>query len=161
MVNRIPISRNGFARLRLELENLERRERHDVIRAIEVARGHGDLSENAEYHAAKERQSHVEGRILELKDKVSRAEIIDCSKVDCGRAVFGAIVALLDLETDKEVTYQLLGPDELDVKNGRISILSPLGKSLIGKTIGDEVVVQTPGGQRQFEVVNISAPAED
>jgi len=115
MTERMPISRMGFSRLRKELEQLERRERHDVIRAIEVAREHGDLKENAEYHAAKERQSHVEGRILELKDKLSRAEVIDCSEVSCNRAVFGTVVTMLDLDEDIEVTYQLLGSEESDV----------------------------------------------
>src|SRR5210317_194880 len=157
MIERMPISRKGFNRLRQELENLERRERHDVIRAIEVAREHGDLKENAEYHAAKERQGHIEGRILELKDKLSRAEVINCSEVKTDRAVFGTVVSLLDLDTDEEITYQLLGPEEADVKNGSISVLSPLGKSLIGKEVGDEVLAQTPGGKREFEVMDINA----
>ena len=116
MIERMPISRMGHERLKKELENLERRERHDVIRAIEVAREHGDLKENAEYHAAKERQGHVEGRILELKDKLSRAEVIDCSDVNCSRAVFGTVVNMLDMDEDVEVTYQLLGPEESDVE---------------------------------------------
>lgn len=161
MVERMPISRMGFARLRKELEHLERRERHDVIRAIEVAREHGDLKENAEYHAAKERQGHVEGRILELKDKLSRAEVIDCSEVSCNRAVFGTVVTMLDLDTDIEVTYQLLGPEESDVKNGSISIMSPLGRSILGKEVGDEVKVITPGGVREFEIISIAAPEND
>ena len=161
MVIRMPISRMGFDRLRKELDNLERRERHDVIRAIEVAREHGDLKENAEYHAAKERQGHVEGRILELKDKLSRAEVIDCSEVNCSRAVFGTVVTMLDLDEDVEVTYQLLGPEESDVGKGVISVQSPLGRAIIGKEIGDEVKVVTPGGIREFELINITAPASD
>ena len=161
MIMRMPISRMGFDRLRKELENLERRERHDVIRAIEVAREHGDLKENAEYHAAKERQGHVEGRILELKDKLSRAEVIDCSEVNCSRAVFGTVVTMLDLDEDVEVTYQLLGPEESNVEKGVISIQSPLGRAIIGKEIGDEVKVVTPGGIREFELMNITAPASD
>ncbi|MBW2466126.1 MAG: transcription elongation factor GreA [Deltaproteobacteria bacterium] len=161
MVNRMPISRMGFNRLRQELENLERRERPDVIKAIEVAREHGDLSENAEYHAAKERQGFVEGRILELKDKLSRAEVIDCSEVNCSRAVFGTVVTMLDLDTDVEVTYQLLGPEESDVAKGVISIQSPLGKAIIGKEIGDEVKVVTPGGIREFEIMDINSPEND
>ena len=161
MIERMPISRMGFDRLRKELENLERRERHDVIKAIEVAREHGDLKENAEYHAAKERQGHVEGRILELKDKLSRAEVIDCSEVNCSRAVFGTVVTLLDLDEDVEVTYQLLGPEESDVGKGVISIRSPLGRAIIGKEIGDEAKVVTPGGIREFEIMNITAPASD
>ena len=161
MIMRMPISRMGFDRLRKELENLERRERHDVIRAIEVAREHGDLKENAEYHAAKERQGHVEGRILELKDKLSRAEVIDCSEVNCSRAVFGTVVSMLDLDEDVEVTYQLLGPEESDVEKGVISVQSPLGRAIIGKEIGDEIKVVTPGGIREFELMNITAPVSD
>jgi len=151
----------GFTRLRKELEQLERRERHDVIRAIEVAREHGDLKENAEYHAAKERQGHVEGRILELKDKLSRAEVIDCSEVSCNRAVFGTVVTMLDLDEDIEVTYQLLGPAESDVEMGIISLQAPLGRSILGKEVGDEVKVVTPGGIREFEIINIAAPEND
>ena len=161
MTERMPISRMGFSRLRKELEQLERRERHDVIRAIEVAREHGDLKENAEYHAAKERQSHVEGRILELKDKLSRAEVIDCSEVSCNRAVFGTVVTMLDLDEDIEVTYQLLGSEESDVKKGIISIQSPLGRSILGKEVGSEVKVVTPRGIREFEIIKIVAPEND
>jgi len=161
MVDRMPISRAGFNRLRKELEQLERKERHDVIRAIEVAREHGDLRENAEYHAAKERQGHVEGRILELKDKLSRAEVIDCSEVNCRRAVFGTVVTMLDLDEGNEVTYQLLGAEESDVKKGIISLQSPLGRAILGKEIGDEVRVVTPGGIREFEIISIAAPEND
>lgn len=161
MVERMPISRMGFNRLREELEKLVKTERHEVIRAIEVAREHGDLRENAEYHAAKERQGHVEGRILELKDKLSRAEVIDCSEVSCNRAVFGTVVTMLDLDEDFEVTYQLLGPEESDVKKGIISIQSPLGRSILGKEVGDEVKVVTPGGVREFEIMEIKAPEDD
>lgn len=157
MVTRIPMSVAGQQKLREELGRLERKDRIEVMKAIEVARGHGDLSENAEYHAAKERQGLIEGRILELKDKLSRAEVIDCTKVGSERVVFGTVVRLLDLDTDEEITYQLLGPEESDVKNGSISVLSPLGKSLIGKEVGDEVLAQTPGGKREFEVMHISA----
>ncbi|MCF6291348.1 MAG: transcription elongation factor GreA [Desulfobacterales bacterium] len=161
MIERMPVSRAGFQRLREELERLQRRERPDVIRAIEVAREHGDLKENAEYHAAKERQGHIEGRILELKDKLSRAEIIDCTQVGSERAVFGTVVTLLDLESDDEITYQLLGAEESDVKKGVISVVSPIGRSILGKYVGDDVVVKTPGGVREFEVVDISLPALD
>lgn len=161
MVVRMPISRVGFKKLREELEHLERKERHDVIRAIEVAREHGDLRENAEYHAAKERQGHVEGRILELKDKLSRAEVIDCTEVSCSKAVFGTVVTMLDLDADTEVTYQLLGPEESDVKKGVISIQSPLGRSILGKEVGDEAKVITPGGIREFEIMRITAPEDD
>ena len=161
MITRMPVSRMGFDRLRKELDNLERRERHDVIRAIEVAREHGDLKENAEYHAAKERQGHIEGRILELKDKLSRAEVIDCSDVNCMRAVFGTVVTMLDLDEDIEVTYQLLGPEESDVEKGIISIQAPLGRSILGKEVDDQVKVVTPGGIREFEIIKITAPKND
>lgn len=156
MVDRLPISKAGYEKLRQELIQLERVERGEVVKAIEVAREHGDLKENAEYHAAKDRQGHIEGRILELKDKLSRAEVIDCSQVSTDTVVFGTVVKLLDLDTDEEVTYQLLGPEESDVKKGSISVLSPLGRSMLGKEIGDEVKTVTPGGTREFEVVSIS-----
>ncbi len=157
MVDRIPMSKTGNKKLREELNHLERVERGEVVKAIEVAREHGDLKENAEYHAAKDRQGHIEGRILELKDKLSRAEVIDCSKVNTNTVVFGTVVALIDLDTDEEVTYQLLGPEEADVKSGSISVLSPIGRSMLGKEVGDEVTVVTPGGKREFEIAAISA----
>jgi transcription elongation factor GreA len=157
MVERIPMSQKGYLQLKKELERLEKTERPDVVKAIEVARAHGDLSENAEYHAAKERQSLIEGRILELKDKISRAEVIDCTKVGTERAVFGAVITLMDMDTDEEVTYQLLGPEEADVKSGSISVLAPLGRSILGKAVGDEVNVKTPGGIREFEVIAIQS----
>ena len=155
MVQRIPMSKAGNKKLRVELLRLERVERGEVVKSIETAREHGDLKENAEYHAAKDRQGHIEGRIIELKDKLARAEVIDCSRVNTERVIFGAIVKLLDMDTDEEITYQLLGPEEADVKNGSISVLSPLGKSMIGKEIGDEVLAKTPGGTREFEVIDI------
>ena len=156
MVQRIPMSLTGNKQLRNELERLERVERHETVKAIEVAREHGDLKENAEYHAAKERQGMIEGRIMELKDKLGRAEIIDCSQVPLERAIFGTVITLMDMETDEEVTYQLLGPEEADVKKGSISVLSPLGRSILGKEVGDDVVTKTPGGVREFEVVDIT-----
>jgi transcription elongation factor GreA len=155
MVERIPMSKTGHIQLKDELEQLEKVERHEVVRAIESARAHGDLKENAEYHAAKERQGMIEGRIMELKDKLGRAEVIDCTTVSTSRAVFGAVVTLMDMETDDEVTYQLLGPEEADVKKGSISVLAPLGRSILGKEVGDEVITKTPGGVREFEVVEI------
>ena len=157
MVERIPMSQNGYAKMKQELERLEKIERPDVVKAIETARAHGDLKENAEYHAAKERQSLIEGRILELKDKLGRAEVIDCTKVGTKRAVFGAVVTLMDMKTDEEVTYQLLGPEESDVKSGSISVLAPLGRSILGKAVGDEITAKTPGGVREFEVIEIKA----
>ena len=160
MVERIPMSSKGHLQLKAELEQLEKYERHEVVKAIEVARAHGDLKENAEYHAAKERQGMIEGRIMELKDKLGRAEVIDCTSVSLDRAVFGTVVTLVDMETDEEVTYQLLGPEEADVKQGSISVLAPLGRSILGKEEGDEVVAKTPGGVREFEVVEIQAAIE-
>ncbi|THB75393.1 MAG: transcription elongation factor GreA [Desulfobulbaceae bacterium] len=157
MVERIPMSKTGHQRLKQELTRLETVDRFEIANAIGVAREHGDLKENAEYHAAKEKQGHIEGRIIELKDKLGRAEVIDCSVVSTERVVFGTVVTLLDLETDDEVTYQLLGPEEADVKKGSISVLSPLGRSILGKEIGDDVVAKTPGGTREFEVIDITA----
>lgn len=157
MVERIPMSVTGNRLLREELERLERVERPDIIKAIEVARGHGDLSENVEYHAAKERQGMVEGRIMDLKDKLGRAEVIDCTKVSAKRVVFGTVITLYDVQTEEEITYRLLGPEEVDVKNGIISFLSPLGNALLGKEEGDDVSVKTPKGVLEYEVVKIVA----
>ncbi len=154
------MSKNGHSRLRDELIRLQRVDRMEVIKSIEVARGHGDLKENAEYHAAKERQGHIEGRILELKDKLGRAEIIDCSAVSCDRAVFGTVVTVEDLENGQEIVYQLLGPEESDVKKGSISVLSPWGKAMLGKMIGDEFEVKTPSGVRQLEIIDIKKGPE-
>lgn len=159
MVERVPMSKTGHQRLKQELTKLETVDRFEVANAIGVAREHGDLKENAEYHAAKEKQGHIEGRIIELKDKLGRAEVIDCATISTERAVFGTVVTLLDLEAEVEVTYQLLGPEEADVKKGSISVLSPLGRSILGKEVGDDVVAKTPGGTREFEVVEIQAPA--
>ncbi|MCJ7601070.1 MAG: transcription elongation factor GreA [Desulfobulbaceae bacterium] len=160
MIERVPMSKNGYARLREELLRLQRVDRLEVINAIGVAREHGDLKENAEYHAAKERQGHIECRILELKDKLGRAEIIDCSAVSCDRAVFGSVVTVEDLDTGQEIVYQLLGPEESDVKKGSISVFSPWGKAMIGKTIGTEFEVKTPSGVRKLEVLDIKSGAE-
>ncbi len=161
MVQRIPMSKAGHSKLRAELSNLQKKERPAVIKAIEIARGHGDLKENAEYHAAKERQGHIEGRILELKDKLGRAEVIDCTTVNCERVVFGTVVTVADLDTDDEVQYQLLGPEESDVSKGVISVMSPLGSAMIGKSVGDEITFKAPGGVRNFEIMEIEPPESD
>ncbi len=158
MVKRIPMSKTGHAKLKEELNTLQRKDRLEVIKSIEVAREHGDLKENAEYHAAKDRQGHIEGRIMELKDKLGRAEIIDCSAVNCDRVVFGTIVTVVDIDTDEEMKYQLLGPEEADVKAGSISVEAPLGQALIGKNEGDEVTVKAPGGVRHLEIMEIGSP---
>jgi transcription elongation factor GreA len=154
-MSRIPITATGLRRLKEELKQLQTVERLKISREIEVARGHGDLRENAEYHAAKEKQSHIEGRILSLNDWIARAEVIDVSKLSGDKVVFGATVKLLDVETDKEVTYTLVGELEADIKRRLISVTSPLARGLIGKAVGDLVNVQSPGGAREYEVVEV------
>jgi len=138
-MERIPFTPEGYKKLKEELEHLERVERYEVIKAIEEARAHGDLSENAEYHAAKERQGQLEARIQYLNSKLAAADVIDCSNQDCDKVVFGVKVRLENLDTGEEVVYQLVGPDESDIKLGKISIQSPLGMALLGKEEGDEV----------------------
>jgi transcription elongation factor GreA len=130
-------------------------DRPENIRAIEEARAHGDLSENAEYHAAKERQSFIEGKIIELRSVIGKAEVIEVDKSSSDRAVFGNIVLLYDLQTDQEVKYQLLGPYESEPAEGKISVVSPLGQALIGGRAGDEISVKTPGGIQEFEILEI------
>lgn len=154
-MSRIPITASGLRRLKEELKHLQGVERLKISKEIEVARGHGDLRENAEYHAAKEKQSHIEGRILNLNDWIARAEVIDVSKLSGDKVVFGATVKLLDVETDKEVTYTLVGELEADIKRRLISVTSPLARGLIGKAVGDLVTVQSPGGAREYEVVEV------
>lgn len=154
-MEKIPMTKNGFEALKSELERLKRFERPENIRAIEDARAHGDLSENAEYAAAKDRQGFLEGRIGELEYKLAHAEVIDPDKIDRGRAIFGCTVILGNIDTGEDVQYQLVGPDESDIQAGRISISSPLGKAIIGKKAGDELSVRTPGGIRNYEVIKI------
>ncbi|MBU0481427.1 MAG: transcription elongation factor GreA [Proteobacteria bacterium] len=160
MVIRLPMSKSGYETLKIELEKLLKTDRMENIKDIERAREHGDLKENAEYHAAKERQSFIEGRIMELKDKLSRAEVIDCTKVNCEKVVFGTVVTVNDLDTDEELVYRILGPEESDLRKGRISVQSPLGSSMLGKSVGDDVQVRTPGGIRQFEIIEITPSQE-
>ncbi len=155
-MDRTPITKEGLEKLREELARLERVERPSVIKAIAEARSHGDLSENAEYHAAKERQSFIEGRIGELHSKLATSEIIDCSNLPDDRIVFGTTVLLNDLKTGDEFKIRLVGPDESNADNGDISVLSPLGRALISKEPGDEIQVKTPGGIRQLEIVDIN-----
>ncbi len=145
----------GYARLAAELKRLKNEERPAVIRAIATAREHGDLSENAEYHAARERQSFIEGRVMELEDKLSRAEVIDVKSLSGSRIMFGAKVRLVDEETEEEVTYRIVGPEEADIQNGLLSISSPLAKALIGKEAGDHIEVSTPRGMRYFEILEV------
>ncbi|HIC72869.1 MAG TPA: transcription elongation factor GreA [Alphaproteobacteria bacterium] len=155
-MERIPMTAEGYERLETELKRLKTVERPDVIKSISAAREHGDLAENAEYHAARERQSFIEGRVRELEDKLSRAEVIDVSKLSGKEIKFGATVTLADEETDEKKTYQLVGADEADVNNGRLSITSPVARALIGRGIGELVHVETPSGGRSYEVIKIN-----
>lgn len=145
----------GFVKLREELRWRQQEERPRIIEAIAEARGHGDLSENAEYHAAKEAQALNEGRVAELEDLVARAEVIDVSKLSGTTIKFGATVVLVDEDTEEEKTYQIVGDQEADVKSGRISISSPIARALIGKSVGDAIEVNAPGGARGYEIVNV------
>lgn len=155
-MDKIPITADGAARLQEELKTLKTVERPTVIKAIAAAREHGDLSENAEYHAARENQSFIEGRILELEDHASRIQIIDVSALKGKEVKFGATVTVADEETDEEKTYQLVGEYEADPAKGRISITSPIARALIGRTVGDSVEVMTPGGQKDYELVKVT-----
>jgi transcription elongation factor GreA len=145
----------GHAALDAELKNLKSVERPAVIQAIAVAREHGDLSENAEYHAAKEKQSFIEGRILELEDKLSRADVIDLNKVKGSKVVFGATVTIIDVDSEEEFTYRIVGEDEASIKNGKISNTSPMARALIGKQVGDEAEVAAPGGAKVYEIAEL------
>lgn len=146
---------SGHARLEAELKQLKSVDRPDVIRAISEAREHGDLSENAEYHAAKERQGFIESRVMEIEDLLGRAQVIDVSKLNGDTIKFGATVTLVDEDTDEEKRYQIVGDHEADVKEGRVSISSPISRALIGKTVGDSVEVNTPGGGRAYEILKV------
>ena len=155
MVDKIPMTAAGHLALEVELKRLTSVERPRIIEAISEARSHGDLSENAEYHAAKEQQSLNEGRIAELEDKLSRAEVIDVSKLSGKTVKFGATVTLVDEDTEEKKVYQIVGDTEADVKDGRVSISSPIARALIGKTAGDTVEVTAPGGSRSYEIVKV------
>jgi transcription elongation factor GreA len=157
-MSRTPMTRQGYDRLQQELEHLKRTERPGIIKAIAEARAHGDLSENAEYHAAKERQGFIEGRIRELESKLGAAEVIEPPR-DGDRITFGSTVRLRGAD-GKELRYQIVGSDESDPASGRVSILSPLARTLIGKEVGDEVKVQAPGGARTYEVLGVNFPWE-
>ncbi len=154
-MDRIPMTREGYQTLKSEFESLKSVERPKVIKAIEEARSHGDLSENAEYDAAKERQAFIEGRLSELGYKLGNAEIIDVEDLPHDRAVFATTVLLENVDTGEKVEYQLVGPEESNIKKGRISVTSPLGKAIIGKKSGDEIVLEAPGGRRIYELVEI------
>ena len=154
-MDKIPITNIGFEKLEEELKNLKSVERPTVIKSIAEAREHGDLSENAEYHAAKEKQSFIEGRIADLENKISRAEIINTKKLKSNKIIFGATVTLGEVGKKKQVVYQIVGTEEADVENGKISISSPLARALLGKSIDDSVEVYSPGGSKEYEVENI------
>jgi transcription elongation factor GreA len=151
----MPITKQGLAQMEEELKHLKSVARPEVIRAISQAREHGDLSENAEYHAARERQSFIEGRLAELEDKIARSEVIDVSALSGKTVKFGATVTIVDEDTDEELTYQLVGEVESDVKAGRLAVNSPLGRSLIGKSVGDSVDVATPKGDKSYEILKV------
>ena len=154
-MEKVPMTAAGFSRLQDELKRLRSVERPGIIKALEAAREHGDISENAEYHAAKERQSFIESRVMEIEDKMRRAEIIDVSKLSGNGVKFGATVHLADEDTDQEVTYQIVGTDEADIKLGLLSITSPLARALIGKIAGESIEVATPGGPRAYEIIEV------
>lgn len=155
MSDNVPMTLAGHATLQEELKNLMRFERPKVVKDIEIARGHGDLSENAEYDAAKDRQGMIEGRIRDLSDKLARAQVIDVAQIASDKIVFGAKVTMLDVDTEIEVTYQLVGEDEADLKLGKISVTSPVGRALIGHQVDDEVRIKVPSGVKVYEIINI------
>lgn len=154
-MERIPITREGYGALKEKVRQLKEIERPQVVKAIQEARAHGDITENAEFEAAKERQAFLEGKIKELEHKIACADVIDPKTVKTDRVMFGCTVVLENLATEEPVQYQLVGPDESDVGQGRISVSSPLGKAMIGKEVGDEIVVQAPSGLRRYELLEI------
>ncbi len=154
-MNKIPMTAAGHQALDDEMKHLKTVERPAVIAAIAEAREHGDLSENAEYHAAKERQGYIEGRLAELEDKLARAQVIDVAKLGGDQVKFGATVTVYDEDTEEESTYQVVGDDESDVKSGKISISSPIARALINKEVGDVVEVNAPGGLKSYEIVTV------
>ncbi|HUH64790.1 MAG TPA: transcription elongation factor GreA [Syntrophales bacterium] len=153
---KVPITKAGYEKLKKELEQIKTVMLPENIRDIEVARGHGDITENAEFAAAKERQSFLQGRIAELENNLAASYVVSLEGLSTDKIVFGAIVTLEDTNTGGRISYQLVGPFESDIKENKISVTSPIGKALIGKSAGDEVIVKTPGGMREFEVVDIS-----
>lgn len=154
-MERVPMTKQGAEALRQELKHLKSVKRPQIVEAIATARAHGDLSENAEYHAAKEDQGFNEGRIKQLEDSLARAQIIDPATINAEKIVFGATVELIDMDAGTEVTYQIVGVDEADLEQGKISITSPIARALIGKEEGDVAVVQAPGGEREYEIQSI------
>ncbi len=157
MVDRVPMTRSGYEKLQAELKRLRTVDRPNIVKEIEVARSHGDISENAEFHAAKERQSHIEGRLRMLEDRLARAQIIDPTGQNLDQVRFGLTVVLVDTATDDEVTYTILGEDEADAAEGKISVTSPVARALLGKGVGATVTVRVPKGTREFEILEIRA----
>lgn len=155
MSERVPMTRSGLLRLKQELKRLKAVERPKIVKEIAEARAHGDLSENAEYHAAKEKQSHVEGRILQVEHWIASADVIDVTKHAGDRVVFGATVTMEDTDSGDEVTYRIVGELEADLKQGKISVTSPIARALIGRSEGDTVTVKSPGGSREYEIQSI------
>ena len=155
MSGKVPMTREGFLKLTAELERMKRVERQKAITDIAVARGHGDITENAEYDAAKERQAFIEGRIREMENRLANAQVIDTKNLPSDRIVFGATVRLSDIDNGHEVSYRIVGEDEADVKSGKISVTSPVGQALIGKELNDSVQVRAPGGVREYEILEI------
>ena len=155
-MTKIPMTADGYARLEEELRHLKGVARPEVIRAIAEAREHGDISENAEYHAARERQSFIEGRLAEPEDKISRAEVIDPATLSGKQVKFGAHVTLIDEDTEEKSVYQIVGEDEADIKAKRLAITSPLARALVGKAVGDQVEVVTPGGSKSYEISKVA-----
>lgn len=154
-MEKVPMTAAGYRKIEAEIKHLKTVERPATIQAIAEARTHGDLSENAEYHAAKERQGFIEGRLMELDDLMSRAQVIDTSKLSGDQIKFGAVVTVVDEDTEEEATYQIVGDFEADVKEGRVSVSSPIARALIGKEVGDSVEVNTPGGGRSYEIIKV------
>ncbi|MBZ4671931.1 transcription elongation factor GreA [Deferribacterales bacterium Es71-Z0220] len=158
-MDRIPITKEGYQKIKSELERLKTVERRAVVEAIKEARGHGDLSENAEYDAAKERQGMIEAKIAELESKMGKFEIIDTDNLTTDKVVFGVYVEIENVESDEIKKYRIVGPDESDISRGYISVFSPIARALIGKKVGDEVVVNAPGGEIEYEIINITKDA--
>jgi transcription elongation factor GreA len=154
-MEKVPMTAEGYRSLDEELKRLKTQDRPEIIAAIAEARSHGDLSENAEYHAAKERQSFIEGRLAELEDKLARAQVIDVSRMSGSAVKFGATVRVLDEDTEEEAVYKIVGEDEADVRAGKVSITAPLARALIGKEVGDVVEVAAPGGSKSYEILKI------
>ncbi len=156
-MQKIPMTKEGYMKLQEELDRLKRVERPQALQALNEAAALGDITDNADYRVAKERRDYIESKIKELDDKLARAQIIDPKEINTDKVVFGCTVRLGDLETEKQVRYKIVGADEADIKNGRISINSPVAKALIGKRVGDIVTVQVPSGKKEFEILEISA----